>query len=93
MKQAQDDALALCHIQTNENPACAVVAITGNGVILSYRLGTDHSIIVEQSEARARQAAAQKCQREKLTCTVLDVLEARNDGVFEKAFSQEDAPR
>ncbi len=86
LKQAQDDALALCHIQTNENPACAVVTTTGNGVLLSFMKGTDHSVIVEQSEARARQAVAQQCQREKLTCNVIDVLDARQDGVFEKAF-------
>jgi Domain of unknown function (DUF4189) len=86
MKQAQDDALALCHIQNKENPACAIVATTGNGVILSYKRGTDNAVIVEQSEARARQAVAQQCQREKLTCNVIDVLDARQDGVFEKAF-------
>lgn len=85
-KEAQDDAVALCQIQSNENPNCAVVASTGDGVMLSFNKGASQSVIVEQSEARARQAVAQQCRREQLACTVHAVFDARQDGVFEKAF-------
>lgn len=86
LKEAQDDAVALCKIQSNENPNCASVASTGDGVLLSFRKGPSHSVIVEQSESRAMQAIAQQCKRERQACTVHEVFDARQEGMFEKAF-------
>jgi Domain of unknown function (DUF4189) len=86
-QEAQDDAVALCKIQTNENPSCISTTVTGDGALLAFsKEGVNYSVIVEQSEARGRQAIAQQCKREGVVCTVHHVFDARTAGVFEKAF-------
>lgn len=87
-KQAQDVALNACNLRANNNKPCKVAITTGNGVLLSFNLGNGlQRIMAEQSEARAREAMAKFCGREKLSCKVHHIYDARTNGVFENVLS------
>ena len=82
-KQAQDVALNACKLRSGTNKPCEVGVMTGNGVIVSFKTSAGERFLVEQSEERGRQAVAQYCKQEKLTCKVHHVYDARIRGAFE----------
>jgi hypothetical protein len=83
-KQAQDVALNACNLRANNNKPCSIAVTTGNGVMVSFSLGNGlQRVLVDQSEARAREAVAKLCAREKFSCKVHHVYDARTSGVFE----------
>lgn len=82
-EQAQSVAMNLCRIKRNGNPACKVGAVSGNGFILFYTDGVEDGFVIEQTEARVKQALAQRCKRSKRSCTVRAMHNARESGAFE----------
>jgi hypothetical protein len=82
-EEAEKVALNVCKMQAKLPSACVVGSSTGNGVLAFYVEGDIDSVMVEQSEARARQAIAQKCARLQKTCTVRHIYNARASGIFE----------
>jgi Domain of unknown function (DUF4189) len=82
-KEAEDVALNACYIKNNNNSSCQVVVATGNGVVAFYNTGESDSVIVEQNEARARQAIEKRCKRLNRKCTINGIYDARSSGVFE----------
>ena len=84
-QEAEKVALNICKMKAKNANSCAVNVSTGNGVIAFYGEGAGDSFMVEQSEARARQAVAQRCTRLKQACSVFTVYDARASGVFENS--------
>lgn len=82
-KQAQDVALNACKLRSGSNLPCEVGITTGNGVIIVFKSSAGERFIAEQSEERARGSVAKYCKREKLTCKVHHVYDARIRGAFE----------
>lgn len=85
-KQAQDVAMNACKLRSNSNKPCEVGVTTGNGVIVSFKTQAGERFLVEQSQERALKAVAQYCKREKLTCRVHHVYNARERGAFENVI-------
>jgi hypothetical protein len=85
--EAFDVALNLCKLINGEVANCQIANATGNGVIAAYKTGDQNqAFLVEQTEERARQAIAQKCKHEQLTCTIYYIYDARNSGAFENVI-------
>lgn len=86
-KEAEDVALNACRLRSNSNINCELAVTTGNGVLISYNTGKAHRVLAEQDEARARQAVAQFCKHEKLSCTIHHIYDVRQPGVFENVMN------
>ncbi|KVL22218.1 MULTISPECIES: DUF4189 domain-containing protein [unclassified Burkholderia] len=86
LEDATNAAIKACSDATRT--ACKSNALTGNGVILAYRLnGGEISATSETSAARARAAAQAACNKQANTsCEIQAVFDSRRPGLFVHDF-------